>query len=69
LKIIGARGFLQRTEIKRLFAALENLVSPEAPGPRLKEPNHAFDSSTPLQVIERPLTSGFRTLLSAFLGP
>jgi len=41
------------TEIKRLFAALENLVSPEAIGPWLKEPNPAFDGSTPLQVIER----------------
>jgi len=41
------------TEIKRLFAALENLVCPEAIGPWLKEPNPAFDGSTPLQVIER----------------
>src|ERR1035438_6127046 len=41
------------TEIKRLFAALENLVSAEAIGPWLKEPNAAFDGSTPLQVIER----------------
>ena len=41
------------TEIKRLFAALEKLVSPEAIGPWLKEPNPAFDGSTPLQVIER----------------
>ena len=41
------------TEIKRLFAALEELVSPEAIGPWLKEPNPAFDGSTPLQVIER----------------
>ena len=41
------------TEIKRLFAALEELVSPEAIGPWLKEPNAAFDGSTPLQVIER----------------
>jgi hypothetical protein len=41
------------TEIKRLFAALENLISPEAIGPWLKEPNAAFDGSTPLQVIER----------------
>ena len=41
------------TEIKRLFAALENLVSAEAIGPWLKEPNPAFDGSTPLQVIER----------------
>ena len=41
------------TEIKRLFATLENLVSPEAIGSWLKEPNPAFDGSTPLQVIER----------------
>lgn len=40
-------------ETRRLFAALENLVSPEAIGPWLKEPNPAFDGSTPLQVIER----------------
>ncbi|MGA2541174.1 MAG: hypothetical protein ABSG78_06375 [Verrucomicrobiota bacterium] len=41
------------TEIDRLFSALENLVSPEAIGPWLKDPNPAFDGSTPLQVIER----------------
>ena len=41
------------TEIKRLFAALEQLVLPEAIGPWLKDPNSAFDGSTPLQVIER----------------
>ena len=41
------------TEINRLFGALEDLVSPEAIGPWLKEPNPAFDGSTPLQVIER----------------
>jgi DNA-binding transcriptional regulator YiaG len=41
------------TELKRLFAALERFVSPEAIGPWLKEPNPAFDGSTPLQVIER----------------
>jgi hypothetical protein len=40
-------------ETKRLFAALEKLVSPEAIGPWLKDPNPAFDGSTPLQVIER----------------
>jgi DNA-binding transcriptional regulator YiaG len=44
---------MRLTEIKRLFAALENLVSPEAIGSWLKEPNPAFDGSTPLQVIER----------------
>jgi hypothetical protein len=41
------------TEIQRLFAALEKLVSAEAIGPWLKDPNPAFDGSTPLQVIER----------------
>ena len=41
------------TEIKRLFSALEKLLSPEAIGPWLKDPNPAFDGSTPLQVIER----------------
>jgi len=41
------------TEVKRIFAALEKLVSREAIGPRLKELNPAFDGSTPLQVIER----------------
>ncbi len=41
------------TETKRLFAALERLISPEAIGPWLKDPNPAFDGSTPLQVIER----------------
>ena len=41
------------TEIKRLFAALEELVSAEAIGPWLREPNPAFAGSTPLQVIER----------------
>ena len=40
-------------EIKRLFAALERLVSPEAIGEWLKQPNPAFDGSTPVQVIER----------------
>ena len=40
-------------ETKRLFAALEKLVSPEAIGPWLKDPNPAFDGSTPPQVIER----------------
>lgn len=41
------------TEIKRLFAALEKLVSAKAIGPWLKETSPAFDGSTPLQVIER----------------
>ncbi|MBM3884149.1 MAG: DUF2384 domain-containing protein [Verrucomicrobia bacterium] len=41
------------TELKRLFSTLERLVDKEAIGPWLKEPNLAFDGSTPLQVIER----------------
>jgi len=41
------------TETKRLFSALERLVPPEVVGLWLKEPNPAFDGSTPLQVIER----------------
>jgi hypothetical protein len=41
------------TEMNRIFQALERLVSKEAIGPWLKEPNPAFDGSTPLQVIER----------------
>ncbi len=41
------------TEVERLFTALERLLSPEAIGPWLREPNPAFDGSTPLQVIER----------------
>ena len=40
------------TELKRLFTALEQLGVKEAIGPWLKEPNQAFDGSTPLQVIE-----------------
>jgi hypothetical protein len=41
------------TEINRLFAALSELINKEAIGPWLKQPNSAFDGSTPLQVIER----------------
>jgi len=33
------------------------IVSPEAIGPWLKDPNPAFDGSTPLQVIERGETA------------
>jgi DNA-binding transcriptional regulator YiaG len=40
-------------EMDRIFKALEKLVVREAIGPWLKEPNPAFDGSTPLQVIER----------------
>jgi DNA-binding transcriptional regulator YiaG len=41
------------TELKRIFEALEKLVTQAAIGPWLKESNPAFDGSTPLQVIER----------------
>src|SRR4051812_13402974 len=41
------------TELNRLFAALSELINKEAIGPWLKQPNSAFDGSTPLQVIER----------------
>jgi len=54
--ILSAReGIAQRrlTELRRLFAALEQLVDEEAIGPWLKESNLSFDGSTPLQVIER----------------
>ena len=40
-------------ELSRLFSALGKLVEPEAIGPWLKEPNPAFDGSTPVQVVER----------------
>ena len=40
-------------EMNRIFAALEQLLNKEAIAPWLKEPNPAFDGSTPLQVIER----------------
>jgi hypothetical protein len=40
-------------ETRRLLAALDRLVSPEAIGPWFKQPNSAFDGSTPLQVMER----------------
>src|ERR1043165_5931109 len=37
------------TEMRRIFQALEELVPPGSIGPWLKEPNQAFDGSTPLQ--------------------
>ena len=40
-------------ELKRIFNALERLVSRETIGLWIKEPNPAFHGSTPLQVIER----------------
>src|SRR5579864_115289 len=41
------------SELGRLFEALEKFVPNESIGPWLKEPNPAFDGSTPLQVVER----------------
>lgn len=41
------------TELGRLFDELEKFVASENVGPWLKEPNPAFDGSTPLQVVER----------------
>ena len=40
-------------DAKRITAAMEKLVASDAAGDWLKEPNPAFDGSTPLQVIER----------------
>ncbi|HWZ42424.1 MAG TPA: hypothetical protein VNW97_03065 [Candidatus Saccharimonadales bacterium] len=40
-------------ELGRLFDELEKLIAGESIGPWLKEPNPAFDGSTPLQVVER----------------
>jgi DNA-binding transcriptional regulator YiaG len=41
------------TELTRLFDALSAMVDAKAIGDWLKQPNPAFDGSTPLQVIER----------------
>jgi len=41
------------TELIRLFDALSDLVEVETISSWLKQPNAAFDGSTPLQVIER----------------
>ena len=41
------------TELTRLFDALSDMVDAKAIGQWLKQPNPAFDGSTPLQVIER----------------
>jgi len=40
-------------EICRLFDALADLMETDYVGEWIKAPNEAFDSSTPLQVIER----------------
>ena len=49
----GASTARRLHELRRLFEALQKLVKAEAIGPWLKEPNPAFDGSTPVQVIER----------------
>jgi hypothetical protein len=41
------------TEMDRLLDSLSKLMKPEEVGKWLKEPNSAFDGSTPVQVIER----------------
>src|SRR5437870_6846612 len=41
------------TELTRLFDMLSDMVDAKAIGEWLKQPNPAFDGSTPLQVIER----------------
>jgi len=40
-------------EMDRLLDALSRLMRPKEVGKWLKEPNPAFDGSTPVQVIER----------------
>lgn len=40
-------------ELRRLLKELEEFIAGESIGPWLKEPNPAFDGSTPLQVVER----------------
>ena len=41
------------TEMDRLLDSLSRLMEPKQVGKWLKEPNSAFDGSTPVQVIER----------------
>jgi hypothetical protein len=41
------------TEMDRLLDALARLMQPKEVGHWLKQPNHALDGSTPVQVIER----------------
>jgi len=44
------------TEMDRLLDALSRLMEPKQVGKWIKEPNPAFDGSSPLQVIERGQT-------------
>jgi len=41
------------TELKRLIAALEQLVEPASIGPWFRAPNQRFEGSTPAQLVER----------------
>ena len=49
----SAPALKKLTELNRLFESLSRLVERKAIGAWLREPNAAFDGSTPLQVIER----------------
>src|SRR6478736_6197389 len=49
----GGSAQKRLNELTRLFDALSDMVDSKAIGAWLKEPNPAFDGSTPLQVIER----------------
>ncbi len=49
----GGSAQKRLTELTRLFDALSDLVDAKAIGQWLKQPNPAFEGSTPLQVIER----------------
>ncbi|WP_437200835.1 hypothetical protein [Planctomicrobium sp. SH664] len=41
------------SQIRRLVAALEEVMDPQIIGPWLNSPNESFDGSKPLEVIER----------------
>ena len=49
----GGSAQKRLTELTRLFDDLSDMVDAKAIGEWLKQPNPAFDGSTPLQVIER----------------
>ena len=64
-QMLSASTQRRLTELKRLFTALKQLVVAKAAiGPWLKEPNLAFDGSTPLQVIERGKTDRLWLMIS-----
>ena len=50
---LGGSAQKRLRELTRLFEALSQLVDRDSIGSWLKRPNQAFESSTPLQVIER----------------